>query len=117
MKNLAWEMHDCICFQAKNQFFFKFFVIGKLVVQSYYSFCGSYFSFQRQISLKEDAIETLASRISEKAVDFQHTIEELECKLEEVAPTSSFQEVGNMHYLKDADSNLHSCVKRNISFH
>ncbi|KGN50119.1 myosin-3 isoform X2 [Cucumis sativus] len=48
---------------------------------------------ERQISLKEDAIETLASRISEKAVDFQHTIEELECKLEEVAPTSSFQEV------------------------
>ncbi|XP_016898858.1 uncharacterized protein LOC103482728 isoform X2 [Cucumis melo] len=46
-----------------------------------------------EISLKEDAIETIASRISEKAVDFQHTIEELECKLEEVVSTSSFQEV------------------------
>lgn len=48
---------------------------------------------ERQIILKEDAIETLASRISEKAMDFQHTIEELESKLEEVVPTNQFQEV------------------------
>ncbi|XP_022157644.1 myosin-3-like [Momordica charantia] len=47
---------------------------------------------ERQISLKEDAIETLASRISEKAMDFQHTIEDLESKLE-VVPTSTFQGV------------------------
>lgn len=71
-------------------------------------------SFQRQIILKEDAIETLASRISEKAMDFQHTIEELESKLEEVVPTNPFQEVGNMHYFKASDSNLYSCVKRNV---
>ncbi|XP_022958052.1 myosin-11-like isoform X1 [Cucurbita moschata] len=48
---------------------------------------------ERQVSLKEDAIETLASRISEKAMDFQHTIEELECKLEDAVPTSTYQEV------------------------
>lgn len=48
---------------------------------------------ERQISSKEEAIESLASRISEKAVDFQHTIEELENKLEEVVPTSTFQEL------------------------
>lgn len=86
--------------KPRINFLFNFFVVGRFVFQSYYSFNGSYFSFQRQISLKEDAIETIASRISEKAVDFQHTIEELECKLEEVVSTSSFQEVGNVHYLK-----------------
>ena len=50
--------------------------------------------------MKEDAIETLASKISEKAMDFQLTIEELESKLEEVVPTSKIQEVGNVHYYK-----------------
>ncbi|KAG7016958.1 hypothetical protein SDJN02_22069 [Cucurbita argyrosperma subsp. argyrosperma] len=50
---------------------------------------------ERKISLKEDAIETLASKISEKVMDFQLTIEELESKLEEVVPISKIQEVGN----------------------
>lgn len=87
-------------YHAKNQYFvLKIFVNGKFIFESCNPIYGSYFPFQRQISLKEDAIETLASRISEKAMDFQHTIEDLESKLE-VVPTSTFQGVGNMHYFK-----------------
>ena len=94
-------MHDRLCFQAKHQYFvLEVSVNGRFNFQLCYSIHGSYFPFQRQVCLKEDAIETLASRISEKAMDFQHTIEELECKLEEAVPTSTYQEVGNTHYFK-----------------
>lgn len=101
MKNPVWMMHNSICLQAKHQYFvLKVSVNSKFIIQLCYSIYESYFPFQRQISSKEEAIESLASRISEKAVDFQHTIEELGNKLEEVVPTSTFQEVGNVHYLK-----------------
>ncbi|XP_023550486.1 myosin-3-like isoform X5 [Cucurbita pepo subsp. pepo] len=61
---------------------------------------------ERKISLKEDAIETLASKISEKAMDFQLTIEELESKLEEVVPTSKIQEEDNQGQSKNTSSSI-----------